>query len=371
MDPDNNYANYRRRSPSDGGRQFVCAKTNQVIDNRWVVPYNPYLSLRYGCHINVEFCTSPKATKYLYKYVTKGQDRAMIATVVENQDGMPRDEIKEYEDLRSIGSSEATWHLMSFPIADRYPPVQALRVHLEDQQQVIFDEGNEVEALEKQRDTELTAFFDLNQQLEKTADGNEDGIMPTYLELPKKFRYDKSKKQWIRRKAHSENTVIGRIHTVNPVAGDVFYLRMVLHNDHCRGKTSFNDMKTLLNGKKCETYKEVCRELGLLRDDLEWQQILEDSRGTKLCPQIRELFVIILMFCQPANPRVLFDEFWDTWIDDFELQGRRKNIVLNEKQLRTILLLDLEMRLQSFEKELQDFGLPKPSPEDLTQVQNM
>ena len=167
VDPDNNYANYRRRSPSDGGRQFVCAKTNQVIDNRWVVPYNPYLSLRYGCHINVEFCTSPKATKYLYKYVTKGQDRAMIATVVENQDGMPRDEIKEYEDLRSIGSSEATWHLMSFPIADRYPPVQALRVHLEDQQQVIFDEGNEVEALEKQRDTELTAFFDLNQQLEK------------------------------------------------------------------------------------------------------------------------------------------------------------------------------------------------------------
>ena len=52
------------------------------------------------------------------------------------------------EDLRSVGSSEATWHLMAFPITDRYPPVHALRVHTEDQQQVVFDEGTEEEALE-------------------------------------------------------------------------------------------------------------------------------------------------------------------------------------------------------------------------------
>ena len=81
-----------------------------MLDNSWVVPYNAYLSLTYNCHINVEFCASPKATKYLYKYVTKGSDRAMVRTVLEEQNGQPRDEIAEYEDLRSIGSSEATWH---------------------------------------------------------------------------------------------------------------------------------------------------------------------------------------------------------------------------------------------------------------------
>ena len=111
----------------------------------------------------------------------------MIATVVENQDGLPRDEIKEYEDLRSIGSSEATWHLMAFPIADRYPPVQALRVHLENQQQVVFDEGNEEEALERQRETELTGFFELNQELENTAENFGEESLPTYIELPKKI----------------------------------------------------------------------------------------------------------------------------------------------------------------------------------------
>ena len=63
----------------------------------------------------------------------------MVATVVRpDHTETPRDEITEYEDLRSVGSSEATWHLMAFPITNRYPPVHALRVHTEDQQQVII-----------------------------------------------------------------------------------------------------------------------------------------------------------------------------------------------------------------------------------------
>jgi hypothetical protein len=41
-----------------------------------VVPYNPYLSLLFNCHINVEVCTSVAAIKYLHKYVYKGHDCA-------------------------------------------------------------------------------------------------------------------------------------------------------------------------------------------------------------------------------------------------------------------------------------------------------
>ena len=354
IDPDNNYATYRRRAPEDGGLQIVCPKTNTVIDNRWVVPYCPFLSLRFDCHINVEFCASPKATKYLYKYVTKGSDRAMVRTIVEEDQGTPRDEIAEYEDLRSVGSSEATWHLMSFPITERYPPVQAMRVHTEDQQQVIFDEGKEDVALEMQRETELTAFFKLNSDLREKHEV--DGAsFPRYVDLPKKYRYDKAKKTWIERQARSEDTVIGRVHTVNPLAGETFFLRIILHHDHCRGKTSFQDLKVLESGKVCESFKEVCCELGLLKDDIEWQRVLEECAVTQLCPQIREVYVIILMFCQPANPKALFDAFWMTWVDDFEMRGKSQKIQLNEDQLKTMLLLDIEMRLQSFEKRLGDF----------------
>ena len=257
---------------------------------------------------------------------------------------------------------------MAFPITERYPPVQALRVHTQDQQQVVFDEGNEEEALEQQRETELTAFFLLNQEIKNTTALEE---MPRYVDVPKKFRYDKAKKKWIRRQARSEDTVIGRIHTVNPLAGETFYLRMLLHDDHCRGKISFDDLKMLENGRMCETFQETCRELGLLKDDLEWRRVLEESAGTKLCPQLRELFIVILMFCQPASPRSLFDEFWTTWTDDIARRERGQNKSLDENQLRTLLLLDLEMRLQSFEKSLADFGLPLLTPEDLAQVENI
>jgi hypothetical protein len=43
----------------------------------WIVPYNPYLSTKYDCHLNVEVCSTIRAVKYLYKYVYKGHDRVL------------------------------------------------------------------------------------------------------------------------------------------------------------------------------------------------------------------------------------------------------------------------------------------------------
>ena len=122
IDDDMSHPIYRRRSPEDGGQTGII--NFQTIDNRWVVPYNPYLSLRYTCHVNVEICASAMASKYLYKYVTKGPDRAMVSTEVDDQ---PRDEIRDYEDMRSVGSSEASWKIFSFPMAENKPPVQVIK----------------------------------------------------------------------------------------------------------------------------------------------------------------------------------------------------------------------------------------------------
>ena len=65
----------------------------------------------------------------------------------------------------------------------------------------------------------------------------------------------------------------------------------------------------------------------------------------------KELFVVILTFCQPANPAAFFDKFLKTWVDDFGIISRRQSVPVDENKLRTMLLLDLELRLQSFEKE--------------------
>jgi hypothetical protein len=97
---DNSYPTYRRR---DNGRTFV--KNGFHYDNRWIVPYNPYLSARYNAHINVEIATSITSVKYLYKYVYKGGDRAAAEVRGESQQ-LERDETKLYIDGRYVSSSE-------------------------------------------------------------------------------------------------------------------------------------------------------------------------------------------------------------------------------------------------------------------------
>lgn len=67
------FAQYRR---PDNGRYVM--KGNVRLDNRWVVPYNMFLLKKYCAHINVEWCNKTKVLKYLFKYVTKGQDCAKM-----------------------------------------------------------------------------------------------------------------------------------------------------------------------------------------------------------------------------------------------------------------------------------------------------
>ena len=308
-------------------------------------------------------------------------------------EGRERDEVEEYVDLRSIGSSEAVWHLFAFPISKKYPAVYALRVHLKEQQQVVFDEGCEASAVEVERDTELTAFFKHNKEQAKEAESEEEnevendpeedttfcGVMPnnhhdhnldhgdsmTYVDFPKKYVWDKKSKTWRKRKQASDT--IGRVHSVHPVAGDVFYLRILLHHNHCIGKTSFEDLMTI-NGEKKDSYQDVCRELGLLQDDLEWDQVLTEGAVTQMCPALRELFITILLFCSPGNPAELFENHFLEWADDFKKKAGKKGIVLTEEQQRTLVLLDIQARLESREASLGQFQLPSPTVEELREV---
>ena len=188
--------------------------------------------------------------------------------------------------------------------------------------------------------------------------------------MPEGHRYEKKQKKWIIRKQKVGN-VIGRVHSIHPVAEEVYFERLLLHDNHCRGKVSFEDLRTLHNGRVCETFKEVCSELGLLSNDTEWHRILDESAVTKMCPEIRQMFVIILIFCLPTNPLTLFNEFWSSWFDDFQYKASQRGIQLEEIQLKTMVLLDLEMRLGSFEKRLADFGLPTPTAEEMSQVEHV
>ncbi|ONM00916.1 hypothetical protein ZEAMMB73_Zm00001d030376 [Zea mays] len=86
---------YRRRDDDRKEKVRGCE-----LDNRWVVPYNPYLLRLFNCHINVEACGSIKAVKYLFKYIYKGHDRASVVMRDASKAADDVDEIKQYRDAR-------------------------------------------------------------------------------------------------------------------------------------------------------------------------------------------------------------------------------------------------------------------------------
>ena len=118
---------YRRR---DDGRNIM--KNGVKLDNRNVVPYNMHLLKKYNAHINVEWCNKSNMIKYLFKYVTKGSDRAKVYFEVTAKTSnaspgpqlAPRNEIQEYIDARFLSCCEALWRAFEFDIHFRVPPVE-------------------------------------------------------------------------------------------------------------------------------------------------------------------------------------------------------------------------------------------------------
>lgn len=116
----NGYPLYKTRMT-----ELIETDKNIKIDNSWVVPYCPYLSLKYNCHINVEICASIKSVKYLFKYAYKGHDCANVQLQV--------DEVQTHVDSRYVSPPEAAWRIFRFPMQDQTHSVIPLAVHLPEQ----------------------------------------------------------------------------------------------------------------------------------------------------------------------------------------------------------------------------------------------
>ena len=83
----------------DDGRAFEVR--GHLLDNRWIVPYNPYLLTRYNCHINVESSVTFASLKYISKYIHKGHDCGTVEVRL-------RDEVQDYIDTRYVAAPEGS-----------------------------------------------------------------------------------------------------------------------------------------------------------------------------------------------------------------------------------------------------------------------
>ncbi len=273
------------------------------VNNQWIVPYNPYLSSTYNCHINVECVVSFAAAKYITKYTHKGPDRASLEVI--RQD----DEVLEFCQGRYISASEAVWRLLEFPIHSHTPAVVRLQVHLPGQHLVVFDPDESPEIVRERAEREktmLTAFFEANasETLGPIA------RMYTYQELPEHFTWQSQRKCWSLRK---QGYAIGRMYWVPPTAGERFYLRLLL--TVVKGPKSFEDVRTF-QSVTYPTFREACIARGLLENNDEWRQCLLEASAMRTGESLRRLFAVILEHCEPSQPELLWMEFRHHLCDD-------------------------------------------------------
>ena len=72
--------------------------------------------------------------------------------------------------------------------------------------------------------------------------------------------------------------------------------------------TSFEDLKTV-NREVHQTFTATCLALGLIEDDKEWKRAMKESTSWMMPKNLRNLFVRILIHCQPVHPKDLWEEF--------------------------------------------------------------
>ncbi|XP_019170957.1 PREDICTED: uncharacterized protein LOC109166458 [Ipomoea nil] len=357
------YPKYRRR---DDGRTVL--KNGTQLDNQYVVPHNRYLLLKYNAHINVEWCNQSRSIKYPFKYVNKGNDRVtaeFYKSTVDEHSAEVIDEIGMYYDCRYVSACEATWRLLSFDVQFRTPAVERLSFHLPDCQSVIFDDDDSIERVLSHptvAQSMFTAWFEANKKYQ-------DARLLTYIEMPNKFVWKRNVREWHPRK---RGYSVGRIFYVPPGSGEIYYLRCLLNI--VRGPISFEEIKTF-NGVTHLTFKDACYARGLLDDDKEYIDAINEASHWSSGHSLRKLFVILLTSNSISRPESVWNVTWKLLSEDAEFHHRRvagnPELMLPEESKKNYALMEIEKLLQAYNKSLKDFPpMPLPNLADRSLLSN-
>ncbi|XP_019179528.1 PREDICTED: uncharacterized protein LOC109174729 [Ipomoea nil] len=291
---DDGYPVYRRR---DNGT--IVTKNGIALDNRYVVPHNRYLLLKYKAHINVEWCNQSRSIKYLFKYVNKGHDRVtaeFYKTSNDDENVKAIYEINMYYDCRYISPCEAVWHLFGFDIQLRAPLVERLSFHLPNQQSVIFADDDAVENMVNRPTIAHSMFLEWFKANKTYPDARE----LTYVEMPTRFVWKKDLRKW---QPWKTGFSIGRIFYVSPAT--------------------------------------------------------DEASNWASSDQLRRLFVTLLMSSCMGKPEIVWHVVWQHLSDDAQFNVRRqlqnRDFVLTNSHKMNFALVEIEKLLSTHGKSLKDY----------------
>jgi hypothetical protein len=203
----NVFAQYAR--PDNG---LVVNKSGIDVDNRFIVPHNIDLLVKFQAHINVERVNHDGMHKYLFKYVTKGFNCVRMGIqrepTSENHANGKINEINNFLECCCVTPNDGAWRLLQYGIQYTDPSIEHLLVHLEE----VLDNPNNVR-------TKLTSWFEKNIN---------DPSARNYacIEFLGHFTWHADGKSWSTRRVKYNK--ISRIAHVNPTQGETYYLRMLL-----------------------------------------------------------------------------------------------------------------------------------------------
>jgi hypothetical protein len=189
-----------------------------------------------------------------------------------------------------------------------------------------------------------------------------------YSEFPHKYIWDPNKKEWIPR---SKGFSLGRLTYVHPALEELYFLGLLLI--HVRGALSFDYLKNV-SGVMHPTFQLACKTLRLLWDDKEWEDVFCEAMATATSPQIRNLFVSVILFCDVADPEVLFNKFLRSMYDDiitrFKSSFAMPNLKLFDDELKNYVLYELELLFNVAGTSLEKHKLPMPDGRLLSEIKN-
>jgi hypothetical protein len=331
---ENGFAQYNR--PNNG---VVVNKKGIDVDNRFIVPHNVDLVVKFQAHINVERVNRDGMHKYLFKYVTKGFDCARIGIQrgpsSADQLNDIVNEINNFLECCCVTPNDGAWRLLQYDIHYTDPSVERLPVLLPFENNVVFTEDGDLEEVLDNLNnvrTKLTSWLETN-------NSNASATNYTYIEFSEHFTWHANGKYWnTRRGKHNKISCIAH---VNPAQGEAYYLCMLLHI--VKGAKSFSDIRTV-GGHEHPTFREACQALGLPGDDQEWSNAMTDSAQWGSPYQLRQLFVTLLLFCEVSDPLKLFTEHASHMSEDFNYQMNRMSSSANSL-IGNCLLLNLKGHL--------------------------
>ncbi|XP_054782009.1 uncharacterized protein LOC129289243 [Prosopis cineraria] len=310
---------YPRYKREDNGVHVM--KNGIPLDNRYVIPYNATLLLKYGAHINVERCNQGDSIKYLFKYVNKGYDRVTAAFYTQADDvseGLVRDEIKMFFDCRYVSSCESVWRILGFDINYRNPSVERLSFHLPNHQMVVFEENEDLQHVMSRNNGKPTMF-----------------------------------EAWFIANAKYENA---------KGSGESYYLRMLLAT--IKGPTSYKSLRTV-NGIYHNSFRDACYALGLLDDDKEYTDGILEAAQWASANYLRRLFSTLLACNCLSRPEFIWRQIWKPLSNDILYQQRQitghQGFQLSDEELQNLTLLEIEKLLNVNARTLSEFGsMPLP-----------